>query len=555
MPDNYSGLNVSTGLGDGMATVHHWERFYKTVDQINQRDLTHQKQISDALSKSQFELSDVSKGIRPKDIPLFTKHSDDFVNASILERDKDVQKDPVKLAEVVKRKSDAYVNAMNIASQSKKAAEFKAGIIADVFKSKGVGYKAPEDLDKIWGEYDNTDVNELSRRGMDTPNTYLLPHDTYPKEDYDKHVFGEAKTRPDLQEIKDANGRVIARQKNEMQYYTNDIPTIASKTAQVIDGVQDVRSAAKRDYDKDLNLNPDVVKTTFENAHKVIQDLPTGAVKPVLPNDYIGYAAAKNVLRGQPKQVGTSGYEEDPEYKRDKSEAFRMKMAEAGFKNRKDVVYLQHTLKKKDEAAPAVNTQILYEAAKYPNKNFTMKAANGKDVVLTGREVLDAGIQAVAGDNPKNVDAVQLDRSSLTNNQSRRRIIEKLLPSISESEKADFLKSVESNTYDSAKKLLDKINEVYHQDISLDDINRYSIPVFIHKQYITDDFVDKDANTTKRSRLVLKPTFVSPGTHNFGQFHSVISNQVTSKKKGQMSSENPNFIGALRDLSNDNDDE
>lgn len=546
---NFSGLNVATKAGEGAAHINHWENFYGTINQIQQRELANQKLITDAVTKSQLEMADIAKGIRPKEIPPFTKKVDEFTNASLMTASGDVKKDPQKLREWTKKKNDAYISAMTIADGSKQAAKFKSGLIDNVFKSKGIGYKSPEELSKIYEQYDNMSLEEIAKGGYNTPNPYLLPPDTFSKEDYDKHIFGELKTKPDLQEVKDPGGRVIGRNKNEIQYYSNDIPTIASKTAQVIAGVHDVSQSAKAEYEKDLATSPDQVKNTFDEAHKIVDNIPGTQVKPQLPNDYVGYAVAKNILRAQPKNVGTSAYTEDPDYKRSKDEAFKLKMQDRSLANRKNMIILSHSLKAKDEQPPAVNSELLYDAARYPNKNFEMKGKDGKSVYLNGREVLDAGLQAIAGDNPKNTDAVQLDRFTMVSQEGRRRIVEKLLPSLAQSEREELITGLsgkgESNSNATIKAVLDKINETYGQNLKIDDINRYAIPVFINKSYTTD--IDK------KPVLIVKPVIVNPGTNNFGQFHSTLSNQVTSKKKSGMKAENPNFIGALQELSQDDD--
>jgi len=550
MADNFSGLNVSTGQGEGAAHINHWENFYNTIGQIQQRDLAHQKAIVDAANKGNLEMGELAKGLRPKDIPKFKQYTDKFTEAALMAASKDVQKDPHQLAEWTKKKNDAYTGAMAWASTSKQIGEFRSKTIPSaVLKDKGVGWRSPEELDEMYKQYDDMDSDQITKAQLNTPTKWVIPADTFPKQDYDKHIFGDVVTKPDMQEVKDPSGRTIARETKQIQSYAHNTPTIASKTAQVINGVRDVRQAAKAEFEK---ADPAVIKQTMDDAQKIVEADPDSKGMK-LPVDYVGYATAKNIIQGKPKVVGTSAYAEDPGYKREQDEAFKMKMADKNAAKAKSLVYLHASLAKKTDAPQSVNTQFMYDAARNPTKDIVVgKTASGNPIYMKGTQIINNAIQAIAGDNPKNVDGVQLDRWTLVTEDGRRRILEKLLPELDDTKGVtidQLAKGNPNNHNETIQAILDQVNSKYKQNIKMDDINKYAIPVFITKKYVPDPI------NSGQKMLVLTPTFINPATNDFGQFHSAISNQVNTKKKNQMSTENPNFISFLQQNAGNDDDE
>jgi len=292
-----------------------------------------------------------------------------------------------------------------------------------------------------------------------------------------------------------------------------------------------------------------VVQKTMKDAQAMVDNDPASKGMK-LPEDYIGFATAKNIIQAQPKVVGSSAYAEDPQYKREQDEAFKLKMADKAAAKAKSLVYLHASLTKSKDAPQSVNTQLMYDAAKNPSKMFTIgKTASGNDIYMPGSMILNNAIQAISGDNPKNIDGVQLDRQTLVTEDGRRRLIEKLLPDLDDGTRAQLEKGDPNDHNKTLQDILTQINTTYKQNIKMSDINKVSIPVFISKKYVADP------NNNGQKLLIVSPTFVNPNTNDFGQFHSSISNQVAPKKTNQMKAENPNFISFLQQNTGNDDDE
>ena len=439
---NASGLNVATKAGEGVAHINHWEKFYGALNYIQQQDLAAQKMIVDAANKSALEVRELGKGIRPADVSKFKEYTDQFRENSMAAASKDVQRDPKKYAEATAKANDSYINAMNLANQSKEGTTWKATVSGDVLKSKGVGYKSQEEISKQWAEYDKLPIDQLHQKGYMTPGMWQISPDTVPKADTDKRIFGQLKTIPSEKVVYAPDGKtVIGRQKATKESYENDIPTVANNTLDMIGGMHDFKNQQMAAYERDQRDSPDAVKETIANAKKIVDALPAGGIKVTIPDGYAGYAVAKNILKAQPKDVGVSGFTEDPEYKRSKDQAFKILMQGKAIKASQDNIMLKHSLGANSNVQ-SINAKTLYDASKNPSATVMVDIGGGKKVPMTNRQVLDAGVQAMAASSGRGVTGITIDRSALVNKEERRRVIENLFPSMGASEKSTTVEKI-----------------------------------------------------------------------------------------------------------------
>ena len=556
MASNASGLNVATKAGEGAAHIDHWERFYGTLNYIQQQDLASQKMIVDAANKSALEVRELGKGIRPADVAKFKEYTDKFRETSMAAASKDVQRDPKKYAAAQQASNDAYLNAMNLADQSKEGLKFKGSIGDDVLKSKGVGYKSAEELKKLYEDYDKMPIGQLHEKGYMTPGMWQIPADTVPKADVDKRIFGGLTKNTIESPVYANDGKTVkGRSKHAVQGYENDIPTVANNTLDFITAMHDYKNNQMAAYERDMSQNPETVKQTIESAKKIVDALPSGGIKVSIPDGYTGYAVAKNILKAQPKDIGESGYTVDQEWKTGQDQAFKLMMQGRGFKNQKDMIQFKHSLGPAGSVT-SINTKALYDAAKDPKASVMVDIGGGKKVPMLNSDVLDAGVQAMAAGIGKGTTGVTITRNNLVNAENRRRIIENLFPGLSQEEREDLI-SLETKMPQGApegeintagiKKILAKINSTFGQNITVDDVNRYGIPVFVKKTS------KMDANGN--DKISANATFVNPATNQYGQFFSTLSNQVAGKKKAAVGAEAENYIEILSNVSQDNEDD
>lgn len=150
MADNYSGLNVSTGIGDGDANVMHWNAFDKASDRLYAEQMK-RKQLAEQNYQQQQAMFQKELGqIRSVDVPevvdLYNKRK--AITQQLL-FDKKLQKDPV-----------AFANAQLAAKQAEAA---YYGLVQGSKETMGFDKNLSEDMSKNHDLYADDAHDKLSQ--------------------------------------------------------------------------------------------------------------------------------------------------------------------------------------------------------------------------------------------------------------------------------------------------------------------------------------------------------------------------------------------------------
>ena len=288
------GLNIATKSGEGQANVLNWGEFHNTLNRLYERDIQEQTAIKNQYQKSEMQLLETAKGLRPPDIPKFKQLADDYKQASLMLMNPKVKKDPQQTSFWKSQQQDAYINAVSHAERSKDTQKQLHDLSTLYAQKNGRGMLHPEDWNKQWDATNNMTSDQISQMGLNVPTKWMRPMVSFPKKDFIDYTLG----------------------KEEKQTITRDNPNDPSKQ-----DVYEVKSRGNKPHEIGLNVlksfeaAPDTYdyhKQIFENLQEkgdiyTIQNTIDEANKldPSFPKQYDAahFAAADLMLQAKPKET------------------------------------------------------------------------------------------------------------------------------------------------------------------------------------------------------------------------------------------------------------
>ena len=288
------GLNISTKAGEGQANILNWGDFHNTLNRLYERDIQDQTAIKNQFQKSEMQLLETAKGLRPTDIPKFKQLADDYKQASLMLMSPKVKKDPQQTAFWKSQQQDSYINAVSHAERSKETQKSLHDMATMYAQKKGIGMLHPEDWNKQWDAANGMTSDEISQTGLNVPTKWMRPMVNFPKQDFLNFTLGK--------EVKD---KVVKQNPNdptkedvyEVRKRENSPHQIALNVLKSFDAAPDTYDYHKQVFEN-LVEKGDIatIKNTVEEANKLDPSFP-------LQYDAAHYAAADLMLQAKPNEV------------------------------------------------------------------------------------------------------------------------------------------------------------------------------------------------------------------------------------------------------------
>lgn len=542
------GLNIATQVGEGRATVTHWDEVNATLNNIYQKDLLNQKMLVQRTQEYQVKLADAQKGVRPADQPAIQEAYGKWREASVALQSSKVKGNAQERAKWTEAQQNAYVNVISLADRSKNFVKTTNDLMKQMSAKQGVGYKPMNELEPIFSMRDSLPVDQALAQHYDTGLPYLLPATTFPKQDFDKLIFGGTKplSRVGKRDIVDAEtGEIKGTQKTKEEYYPVWDPankdstpwTIANNVASVANQIPSVNAKFKVDYETSMQNNPDGVTQSIADAGRVLGDNFKN-----MPDGYMKYAIAQHVSQAKPKVSDEGSIQYDKEYERKQTMKNKLLLMRTANQYRRNNIMLTHSLRMTEKSASqqaSVDTDLMYKAANNPNKQFEIgKDKDGKPLYSSGFDIVRSYQSAIAADNPNKAQAYVMNSRTLNDPNQRESLLTALFPEAPEMSKRMGELTI-GNPQGTQQIIVDAINKKFQQNITVDDINRYAIPIFVKKTLV------EDPAKPGTYKPVSTPTFSNPRNRDYGQFHADISQQAAGKKKAFAQNQNDNYMDIL----------
>ncbi|MEJ7828576.1 MAG: hypothetical protein WKF91_10280 [Segetibacter sp.] len=511
-----AGLNIATRAGEGEAKIYRWDEVHRTLNQIAQRDFLHGRQLKDEYAKSQLQIQQSQKGLRPADIPLFKAAYDKYKNASLMLQQKAISRDPEKMANYSKIQNDGLTEAMSLAERSKEASKLK-GSYYDQWMKDG-GLNASEDYNDKMQLFDKLNVDEIRQHNFDNPMNFFNPKDDTPK-DLQKRILGDQQVDQRRTPLFDDKGKRMGDEVEEFYAYKTPLDVVAKNAGREL---AQSRSETKRTQKEYANGNPNDIAAIMDNANKQIAKLG-GAP---LPNDYAGYYAAQAINQAATvKSAGSKKREYDQLYMQNLTREQQLALHASSEKNANARFYTGQAnqqrrfntmqSQKNSNGYPAMDTTPIYNALKEGNRELATKALN-----------------ALAANNPGKPISITISRLDILDAGKRRALLDKF--GITDKDVEIQVGANESEQSKRDRKVA-KVLEVINQrsggsKIKVSDLDRHKIVgAFIHMGKVNEyDPSTKEYKGTKQTRL---PVIFNPHTSTVDQFNSEISNEYSPKKK------------------------
>lgn len=166
--ENYSGLNVSTGIGDGDANVLHWGAVDKAADRLYQEQLYRRRLAQQNYQMQQAQFQKELGSIRSADIPdAVNAYNNRKQIAQQLYFDKNLHKDPVKFAQAQMALKQADADYYATINGSKEKFGSLKGTSEDVYNHPDLYNDDAHDQIMKW---QNIPTKELNAQALDSPD-------------------------------------------------------------------------------------------------------------------------------------------------------------------------------------------------------------------------------------------------------------------------------------------------------------------------------------------------------------------------------------------------